>query len=331
MAEFAAPSPKQAPKRRRKGRRVMQQMFATTEVFEAILLHLPPQDILLVQRVHSHFRNVIKSSPAIQQKLFFAPVPETPGRTPELNPLLSALFPPFFALNKPIDPADLHSLRSIYRLDWFDDPFYRERILRPDASWRLMYPVQPPAKLDMINIYSYDSCVICRFPRVRAKLGDEYEKLQGTGMRMDLLFDLVTLLDSNHEFPAFFVHWQMFPLRPARPDLGNPFQGKEGSGLGQVADWKDGNPAEYGPLISNEQDTLQNTITIHYNHDSLCGGGVSEVSLLTIESAFTESVKSQPTSLFHFLDCPGTYATCWGNYIALERLKELRKKQRNRR
>jgi hypothetical protein len=146
-------------------------------------------------------------------------------------------------------------------------------------------------------------------------------------MRMDLLFDLAVLLDSNHEVPAVFVHWQMFPLQPARSDLADSLRESQRPPLGKVSEWNH-DSTDYGPLASEEQSPLQNTITIYYNYDSLCGGGSSVVSALTIKSAFTESLESDRTSLFHFLDCPNTYATCWDDYIRPERLEELERKRR---
>ena len=47
------------------------QIFAVPELLENILLSLPERDLLLVQRVNQVFRNVIKTSPGIQRKLFY--------------------------------------------------------------------------------------------------------------------------------------------------------------------------------------------------------------------------------------------------------------------
>ncbi|KAK4896102.1 hypothetical protein LTR27_005959 [Elasticomyces elasticus] len=65
----------------------------TYELLEMILLYLPEEALLCkAQRVSQHFRDTIKSSKPLQQKLFFAPL--LPGAVPDdrplqINPLLS--------------------------------------------------------------------------------------------------------------------------------------------------------------------------------------------------------------------------------------------------
>ncbi len=49
------------------------QVFATYELLEDILLHLPLQKLLLSQRVCHTFKDVVKSSSRIQQALFLQP------------------------------------------------------------------------------------------------------------------------------------------------------------------------------------------------------------------------------------------------------------------
>lgn len=78
-----------------KGRLAMQKVFGTIEIFEAILLCLPLEEILVIEHVHSDFHKCITGSPTIQQALFFAPVPQDTRRAPKLNPILQALFPVF--------------------------------------------------------------------------------------------------------------------------------------------------------------------------------------------------------------------------------------------
>ncbi|KAK3625019.1 hypothetical protein LTR56_020663 [Elasticomyces elasticus] len=65
----------------------------TYELLEMILLHLPEEALLCTaQRVSQHFRDTIKRSKPLQQRLFFAPL--LPGTVPDdrplrINPLLS--------------------------------------------------------------------------------------------------------------------------------------------------------------------------------------------------------------------------------------------------
>ena len=65
------------------------------ELFEAILLDLPPHDLLLAQAVSTVWRDAIKNSSRIQQALFFKQLPPTAttrGQEPILNPFSRSLF-----------------------------------------------------------------------------------------------------------------------------------------------------------------------------------------------------------------------------------------------
>lgn len=53
--------------------RAATRVFGIPELAEMILLHLPMRDLLLAQRVCSHWRTSIEGSPKIQRALFFTP------------------------------------------------------------------------------------------------------------------------------------------------------------------------------------------------------------------------------------------------------------------
>lgn len=64
--------------------------LAIPELLEAILLALPPLDIVVVQRVNKDFRDAVKASTKIQQKLFYKPrVAGNDESDVEINPLLN--------------------------------------------------------------------------------------------------------------------------------------------------------------------------------------------------------------------------------------------------
>ena len=46
-------------------------LFATTELLEAILLDLPPRDVLLLTRVSRAWRGTVEGSVKLQRYLFF--------------------------------------------------------------------------------------------------------------------------------------------------------------------------------------------------------------------------------------------------------------------
>ena len=50
-----------------------QNVFHVPELIEAILIHLPPRDLLLSQRISTHFLTTIRRSPTLQKLLFLLP------------------------------------------------------------------------------------------------------------------------------------------------------------------------------------------------------------------------------------------------------------------
>ena len=53
-----------------------QKVFQVPELIEAILIHLPPRDLLLSQRISTHFLTTIRRSPTLQKLLFLLPEPD---------------------------------------------------------------------------------------------------------------------------------------------------------------------------------------------------------------------------------------------------------------
>ena len=70
------------------------QVFAVPELLEMILLCLPERDLLLSQRVDTKWRNVTKTSPDLQRKLFYKAEVCNPGSASDIvwNPLLELAF-----------------------------------------------------------------------------------------------------------------------------------------------------------------------------------------------------------------------------------------------
>ncbi|KFY10910.1 hypothetical protein V492_04781 [Pseudogymnoascus sp. VKM F-4246] len=69
-------------------------VFATFELLEAILLSLPPLDLLLSIAVCRTWHQTIPNSTPLQQRLFFAPAPAETTRMQ--NPILTAKLWPIF-------------------------------------------------------------------------------------------------------------------------------------------------------------------------------------------------------------------------------------------
>ena len=122
-----------------------------TELLETVLLHLSQSKILQLQRVSRFWLNTISGSPLLQQKLFFQPLPpsKAAGRLPEFNPLVQPLFPFLF---EPY-PCTMQIEWPIQ--SWLNVDARRKAILRPEASWRRMLPVQPAAPIEGVTITDY--------------------------------------------------------------------------------------------------------------------------------------------------------------------------------
>ena len=141
------------------------QVFATYELLEGVLHHLPTRDLLLAQRVNRDFRDVITRSHKLQRALFLIPAGQKPSdqasdvadtdsalarlsmdnrvpwssresgipMTVYINPLLEDLLA---TLADESEVKNEHRLQRSYRY--------------PEASWRNMLLSQPPAKVFLV-------------------------------------------------------------------------------------------------------------------------------------------------------------------------------------
>jgi hypothetical protein len=182
-------------------------LFSIPELVQAVLLFLHPRDLLRVQRVCCLWKETTEHSLALQKKLFFRPVSDQ-TQEPEFNPLLREVFCPLFRLDKhrwqtSASPEDICSLA-----EWHKDHRHRERALYPEASWRRMYPIQPPTRIECV--YSEGGCS-CFYQIREGVIADHFQHLQDRGATVGLLWDVaIHLLDKEPE-SAVTVYWHMFP------------------------------------------------------------------------------------------------------------------------
>jgi hypothetical protein len=117
-------------------------VFDIPELVEAILVHLPPRDLLLSQRISRTFQTAIKSSPRLQQTLFFRPIPVKGPGDWTLNPLLRNPFLPWFVILE--SRWQLPDYETFELLDCNANEQKRAAFMHPNASWRRMLVIQPP-------------------------------------------------------------------------------------------------------------------------------------------------------------------------------------------
>jgi hypothetical protein len=227
-----------------------------TEILEQVLLQLDMRDVLRCQAVSKHWQHLIGTSPALQQHLFLKPAPFRDSEAPRINPLLAALFPRLFDFEVPGSRYSWESSHYMRSMHWYQDETTRRKILQTDASWRHMYPVQPPAKLGSLEVRSQDTCLQMDFGPYYGRLAEAYQHIQKPGLTMGSLFDILICLHNLHAWPSFFVHWRMFPLQRGTPD---PPESASDSGMG-VED------------LFNLDDVLDHSITLYHLHWSLCDG-----------------------------------------------------------
>ena len=229
-------------------------IFNIVEILESMLLHLTLNDLLQAQRVSRHWQHVITTSSSLQQKLFFQPELPSFIFSPHFNPLLEALFPPLFNVCPRASweawNFDGWGLRD---LSWTRENSRRAAILHRDASWRKMFPVQPPAKITYLQ--EEVPCCTNRIWEHVGILSAEFERLQESGIRMGLLYDLVAHMVDGVECGVFLIDWKMF--RPIHSKDGEPvLEGSQGD-MGEVDDgeeaWNARSPRVIGEVDDGEE------------------------------------------------------------------------------
>lgn len=226
----------------------MDAVISVPELLEVIFLYLDLTTLLAsVPLVSKKWHDIVSTSPAVQQALYFRPVPTTSssphksclygnGIEPVLNPLLIEKFGSCFFDFGPTS-GFLRRAESLYTLPWtphhhviarrgqrhvvarpFDeDPYmeseaelHRERFTRPGASWRRMLVSQPPPPhlgFLLSNVLFY--------------IGGPHSlsianiPVADGGLRMGELYDLVQHHASHHKYHSlwFRVIWN----RPQAP------------------------------------------------------------------------------------------------------------------
>jgi hypothetical protein len=165
------------------------------EICENVLLGLDVRTLLLSQLVCQRWADLIHSSSAIQQALFFKPAASKHLQERQINPLLAEQFPPWFPEDNP--EACAKGFSALDMNEFFES---RERYLHPNASWRRMLIQQPPATtLSWVERREFPaSTSACQWT-----IGEDVES-PGCGIRMRLLYDLILAqFWAEHRKPRF--------------------------------------------------------------------------------------------------------------------------------
>jgi len=184
-------------------------VMSTPELLESILSQLPMRNLLRMHSVCQYWHQFISESPILGQKLFFKPCLDE-DLLPMINPLLVELLPPFFDMNEISSSRSNCSVSAFHELDWFKNKEKRASVLRVDASWRRMYPVQPPTKIDLLL---EGSCSCNLIYEREGMISDEFAFVQEFGASMGLIYDIVVYLLDEAIDSAFSIQWHIFPFR----------------------------------------------------------------------------------------------------------------------
>ncbi|KAH7310355.1 hypothetical protein BKA65DRAFT_518931 [Rhexocercosporidium sp. MPI-PUGE-AT-0058] len=242
----------------------MSRVFAIPELFEAILIQLSMRDLLLGQLVCTAWTRTISTSPPLQQKLFFRTISSTTFQRndstkkkrktdPEFNPLLAALFPPFFSPSERNGAIEeCQDFTEIYTQPWFGDEQQCAKVMREDASWRRMYPMQPARRVGRLEMWGGCYCGgkdlevwVVREKFLARERGEE-GRGSGTedgGATMGFLFDLVVWIMDEWPDVKFWV------------DLGVPNSNPNASAIGSN-DGVEGDDAGGGHVANYDGDNL---------------------------------------------------------------------------
>jgi F-box-like len=161
---------------------ITDQVLLAPDILYEVFLHLPQQDLLMIQRVCRTWHSIIISSTRLQAALFFpgiggnlgkripSQVSQSASQAWEVNPLLQERFPAFFD-----HECQIRDLRFVENTlgpwnstDWFRGksrtPFRKPKLkdiqrmaayARAEASWRRMIPFRPlPDELQVRTVTS---------------------------------------------------------------------------------------------------------------------------------------------------------------------------------
>ncbi|KAJ6517187.1 hypothetical protein C8R47DRAFT_1086617 [Mycena vitilis] len=167
-------------------------VFSTPELLERILAFLPMPNLLVTAPLISKTWQATTLTPLLQRILFFQPDP-TPASKPVQNPLLAALFPPFFAQTPDQNRWAWPSAGSIKKLPWAAAP---EAFRRSDASWRRMLVQQPPVR----------SMFVVEMYHAQGGSFEHRAELSDLELRMGALYDLALPL-IDREASSFRIRW----------------------------------------------------------------------------------------------------------------------------
>ncbi|KAH8161535.1 hypothetical protein CIB48_g6698 [Xylaria polymorpha] len=124
-------------------------VLQTAELLEGVLLQLDMRTLLTTaQLVSRQWHELITTSPALKQALYFEPIARLSGPATQ-NPLLAEVFPPWFPKPTKNEQRDItSSLKMTNREDFSGLPMAqasrRHAFMHPSATWRKMLVQQPP-------------------------------------------------------------------------------------------------------------------------------------------------------------------------------------------
>lgn len=182
-------------------------VFATVELLEYILVHLPMLDLLTnAQRVNRHWKGTIKGSPCLQRKLYLQPELQEKGFLDcdrVANPLLEDVVPFCYQQHPDVLNYQMLDLTGLEVFSIFSNTNRKSAFLCPKASWRLMlFSQPPPLRLGLWKSYPEPGDL----PRNQDSRQSFKIQTFPQGLRMGTLYDRFVELMSSSEYATTMIH-----------------------------------------------------------------------------------------------------------------------------
>ena len=131
----------------------MEEMLKITELAEKILLHLPMQDLLLMQRVNVRAKALITDSRPLQEALYMAPAPTHTKNGQIIRPVLNPLIRKYFN----VTPLHLSRDGSTNCVKYILKVWWKTSTEDEDEkdSWRKMLVAQPAGNIHSLDVWVF--------------------------------------------------------------------------------------------------------------------------------------------------------------------------------
>lgn len=149
---------------------------------------------------------------------------------------------------------------------WFTDPVMRARVLRPEASWRRMFPVQPAVGIGTAFFRMYCGCGFSETEQGVLNADVVRERVREGGVAdMGLWWDVVIYVAEEWPWVRFFIDWgdelqgalQRLPSVEGVSGIPEVERGSDGEWIGEVLDERREDGDDFRDVVEDEDGGLR--------------------------------------------------------------------------